>query len=88
MDYTIEWSPEALDDIESIAEYISRDSEFYARTVVTGIIALARRLNEFPFLGRVVPERKDKNIRERFAYSYRVVYQIEQKRILIVASVC
>lgn len=30
----VKWSPEALEDVESIAEYISRDSEFYARATV------------------------------------------------------
>jgi len=31
----VRWSPEAVEDIESIAEYISRDSEYYARTTVS-----------------------------------------------------
>ncbi len=35
MDYTIEWSPEATEDLDSIAEYIARDSEFYAQAVVS-----------------------------------------------------
>ncbi len=54
MDYRVDWSPEALEDVESIAEYISRDSEFYAKAVVTAIIHLSRGVNEFPFIGRVV----------------------------------
>lgn len=45
MDYRVDWSPEAVEDIESIAEYISRDSEFYAKAVVTSIINLGRELN-------------------------------------------
>ncbi|MGH9890621.1 MAG: hypothetical protein ACREA0_01280 [bacterium] len=35
MDLRVEWSPEALEDIEALADYISRDSEFYARSVVS-----------------------------------------------------
>lgn len=42
MDFTVIWSPEAIEDLESIAEYISRDSEFYARAVVTKIVEVAR----------------------------------------------
>lgn len=87
MDYRVDWSPEALEDIESIAEYISRDSEFYAKAVVTAIINLSRGINEFPFMGRVVPEIGDENIRELFIYSYRVIYRIEKERILIVAVI-
>lgn len=30
MDLEVKWSPEAKEDLESIAEYIARDSEFYA----------------------------------------------------------
>ena len=38
MDYTVEWSPEAIEDLESIAEYIARDSDFYARAVVSKVL--------------------------------------------------
>ncbi len=32
MDYKLIWSPDALDDIEAIGDYISRDSESYAES--------------------------------------------------------
>jgi len=85
MDPEIVWSPEAVEDIESIAEYIARDSEQYARSVVTEIVSVGRKIREFPKLGRVLPELQDESIRERFVYSYRVVYKIESGRILILA---
>ncbi|WP_374087043.1 type II toxin-antitoxin system RelE/ParE family toxin [Methylomicrobium lacus] len=87
MGYKVVWSPEAIEDLESIADYIGRDSEFYARAVVSKILQLARSLKDFPWIGRVVPELNDENIRERFIYSYRVVYHIEQNRILVVAII-
>ena len=87
MDYRVEWSPEATEDIEAIAEYISRDSEFYARAVVTKLLSVSRTLADFPHIGRVVPELGDEYIRERFVYSYRLVYRIEQEKILVVAVV-
>jgi len=34
VDCQVVWSPAALEDVESLAEYIARDSEFYARAVV------------------------------------------------------
>ena len=80
-------SPGAMEDVEAIAEYISRDSEFYARAVVTKIVDVSRSLGEFPRIGRVVPELDDENIRERFIYSYRLMYRIEKQRILIVAVI-
>ena len=65
MDYTIEWSPEATEDLESIAEYIARDSEFYARAVVSKIFAISRKVPEQALIGRIVPEINNEKIRER-----------------------
>jgi len=76
MDYRLKWSPEAFEDVESIANYIAKDSEFYAKAVVTKIVKTTKTITEEPLIGRIVPEFSDKNIRERFVYSYRVVYQI------------
>ena len=87
MDLRIEWSPEAAEDSEKIAEYISRDSEFYARAVVTKIIDVCGRLDEFALSGRIVPELADGSIRERIVYNYRLVYRVEQERILIIAII-
>lgn len=87
MDYRVVWSPEAVEDLESIAEYIERDSMFYARSVVSKILEASRNIKEFPLIGRVVPELGDENIRERFIYSYRLMYQLNKQKILIVAII-
>jgi len=87
MDYKVKWSPEATEDLESIAEYIARDSEFYARSVVSKILAVSRRIPEQPMIGRIVPEIGQQEIRERFVYSYRLVYRIEDSLIVIVAII-
>ena len=87
MDLEVKWSPEATEDLESIAEYIARDSEFYARAVVSEILSVSRKVGEFPLIGRIVPEIGDEGIRERFIYSYRLVYRVEPDRILIVAVI-
>lgn len=81
------WSPEAVEDLEAIAEYIERDSVFYARAVVSKILDVARSIEDFPKIGRIVPELGDENIRERFVYSYRLVYQIRGHQILIIAVI-
>jgi addiction module RelE/StbE family toxin len=87
VDYTVRWSPEATEDLESIADYIARDSEFYARTVVSKILAVSAKLSEQPLIGRVVPEINDEDIRERFVYSYRLVYRIQPSTVTIVAVI-
>jgi len=87
MDYIVKWSPEATEDLESIAEYIVRDSEFYARSVVSKILTVSRKIPEQPMIGRIVPEIGEKEIRERFVYSYRLVYRIQNSTITIVAII-
>lgn len=54
MTYKVVWSPEAIEHIESISDYITRDSEFYARAVVTKILDVARSVNDFPFIGSIL----------------------------------
>lgn len=87
MDNRLRWSPEATEDLESIAEYIARDSEFYARAVVSEIIDTAARILEQPLIGRTVPEIGNVEIRERFVYSYRLVYKIQGEVIIIAAVI-
>lgn len=72
MAHRVAWSPRAIEDLEAIAQYISADSSAYAATVVKTILNTTRNLSRFPFAGRVVPELGDENIREWFAFSYRV----------------
>ena len=54
-----------------------------ARVIVNNIYESRKRIKEFPTQGRVVPEIGQKDIREIFCGSYRIIYQIEAKRILI-----
>jgi len=83
MAYRVAWSPRAVEDLEAIAQYIAADSAAYAAAVVKTILHTARNLSQFPHSGRVVPEIADESIREWFAYSYRVIYRIEEDRITI-----
>ena len=87
MAYPLAWSPEAIEDIEAIAAYIERDSPWYAKAVVSKIVETAETIPDHPDLGRIVPEIDDRSIRERFVYSYRIIYRIEQQRILVATVV-
>ena len=87
MAYRVAWSPRAVEDLEAIAEYISADSSAYAAAVVKTILNTSRNLSTFPFSGRVVPELGDESIREWFAYSYRVIYRVENGIVIVAAIV-
>ena len=83
----LEWSEESLEDIESIATYIEKDSPIYAKSVVSKFFEKAEILKDFTELGRTVPEFNDINIREIFVYSYRLIYKITEDTVLFVAIV-
>lgn len=83
----LEWSEEALEDIESIATYIEKDSPAYAKSVVSKFFEKAEILKDFTELGRKVPEIDDISIREIFVYSYRLIYKINEDTVLFVAII-
>lgn len=81
------WSYEAASDLESLAEYIARDSAFYAAAFVQEIIDASRSLDELSQRGRIVPESGNPNIRELFVREYRLIYSIEENRVVILGIV-
>ena len=83
----VEWTDPAWDDLASIAEYIARDSEYYAATFVQEIKEAAASLAEFAERGQVVPEFGDPSIRELLIKSYRLVYRISEKRVVILTLI-
>jgi len=80
----LSWSPQSLDDIESIRAYISQDSPVYADLVVPRLVAAVERLRIFPESGRIVPERNDPEIREIIKRPYRIVYRVHPDKVEIV----
>ena len=83
----VRWSPRAADDLEAIAQYISADSPAYAKSVVKTIMEITRKFSQFPLAGRIVPEFNDENVREWFAYSYRIIYRVDQNGVTVAAIV-
>lgn len=51
------------------------------------MVSLSESIPDNPELGRVVPEIRNPDYRERFVHKYRIIYRIESERILIVAVV-
>jgi plasmid stabilization system protein ParE len=87
MAHRVVWSRRALQDLEAIAEYIAEDSPAYAAVVVKNIVHQTRLLSQFPRSGRKVPEFDDENIREVLAYSYRIIYRLQEDEVLIAAVI-
>lgn len=87
MDINLVWSIEAIEDIESIAAYIYRDSPRYAAAVVADLLEGMTLVSAHPRIGRKVPELNSDPIRERIIHNYRVLYEIQSHRILVLAVV-
>jgi toxin ParE1/3/4 len=84
---TVRWTETATKDLEAVAEFIGRDSRFYAAALVREARAVARSLRTFAERGRVVPEIDASDIREIFIRSYRLIYQVTADHVFILAFV-
>ena len=83
----VSWSPSSLLDLDSIAEFIARDSAHYSSLFVQSIVAHVEKLSEFPQSGRVVPEYGKEELREFIFENYRIVYRLRGELIEIAAVV-
>ena len=79
----VRWTPQASDDLDAIAEFISQDSLHYAALFVLDVLQAVDRLSEFPKLGRVVPEIDNPAVREIILGSYRIIYRLRESVVEI-----
>ena len=70
------WSVQAIDDLREIDDYLSLTSKRHAELVVDAILEAVKMLENFPQIGRVVPEMNVVNLRELTVKRYRVVYYL------------
>ena len=81
------WTDPAWDDLEAAAEYIARDSAFYAAALVQEVREAAASLAELAERGQTVPEFADESIRELLVKPYRLVYKLTDEHVFIVAFI-
>ena len=83
----VRWAEIAYSDLEQIAQYIARDSEYYAASFVAEMLDAARSLGEFAERGRVVPELREPSIRELLVGNYRLVYEIRPEAVYVLGVI-
>lgn len=66
------WTPSSLQDIDNACEYIAKDSPRYAYLFAERIVRFIETIPAQPFLGAVVPEYRQADLRERLFQNYRV----------------
>jgi len=74
----VRWTPQAADDLQAIYDFIARDSPHYAQLTVETILAAIDRLQQFPLMGRQIPERVRDDLRELIKPPYRIVYRVDK----------
>ncbi|WP_457673734.1 type II toxin-antitoxin system RelE/ParE family toxin [Thiolapillus sp.] len=84
----IAWSHRARTDIRDLKAYIAKDSPYYARRFIERIIASVEKLEDFPKIGRPVPEAKGReNVRELIYQGYRIIYLTRPEKVFIVTVI-
>lgn len=82
MAYKLIWSPAARDDLHDIVVFIARDNPNRAMSFGYELISETDRLQDFPEVGRIVPEYQNDNIREILLRPYRIVYRVDHAQKL------
>ena len=70
------WTVAALEDLESIGEFIGKDSLRYAEITVEELFESVDILENHPKAGVRVPEFNNEAIRQLIRKGYRIVYRI------------
>ena len=84
---TVRWTEVATSDLDEAADFIARDSRYYAAALVRDARAAARSLQTLADRGRRVPEAASGNIREIPVKSYRLIYSVTPDGVTILAFV-
>ena len=82
----IRWSPKAADDYASIIKYYEKTAPKFAQTLAKKIIYIIENLNQFPKMGRIVPELEIEEIREIIYRNFRIIYRLKEE-ILEIARI-
>ena len=80
----IVWTERAIADLLSIGEYIAKDNPVRARQYVEKLIQRIRQIKFMPESGRIVPEYDHPSLRELIEGSYRIIYKLEKRRLVII----
>ena len=84
------WTKPALNDLDEIFNYIASDSVDIAIKQYERIKEKAKDIGTYPKQGRIIPELQNENItkfREIIVNPWRMMYRIEENRILILAII-
>jgi addiction module RelE/StbE family toxin len=88
MAFKIIWSRQARDDLREIVSFIAANNPRVAESFGFRLMAKVDLLEQFPHIGRVVPEEQDESSREIILPPYRIIYRIlAENQVIAIARV-
>jgi toxin ParE1/3/4 len=79
------WSPLAIEQVVKISKYIAKDKPDVATSWAESIFQTVEKLEQFPKIGRIVPELLNDNFREIICGNYRIIYRVKNNFVDILA---
>jgi toxin ParE1/3/4 len=83
MAYELIWSPVSRDDLRDVVRFIARDNPERAESFGYQLMTQTDKLQDYPEIGRTVPEYRDPTIREIIFRPYRIIYRVNHTRELV-----
>jgi toxin ParE1/3/4 len=81
----VAWAESASLALDDVLRDISEDSPSGAIRVLTRALEAAASLATLADRGRIVPEVADEAVRELFVFKYRLLYRVQEDRVIVVA---
>lgn len=81
------WAASALEDLVDVLEDVAARSPGFERDLHDDVMAATASLATLSERGRLVPELRDQRTREIFIREYRVMYEVHDDRVAVVAFV-
>lgn len=83
----IKWTEKASTHLQTIHDYIARESKTYATRFIKSLIKATLKLEMMPYCGRIVPELEDYGFREVVYRNYRIIYRITGNEVVEILAV-
>ncbi len=78
------WTEPALGYLNAIADYIAKNNPDAANRLVRRVFESVDLLEQFPELGRRVPEMRKSGYREMIVSPCRIIYRVEGETVVVI----
>ena len=85
--FSIDWSMDAIEDVEIHQSYIENDSPLAALRWTEEIFAKEKLLEENAFLGRMIPEENKPTRRELIIGNFRLMYEVVSDSTIVILRI-